>query len=281
MPYISAVVATLNRTAELQRLFESVLSNGKVDLELIIVDQNRNFLIDTLIAEYNTRLNILHVKMEEANQSKARNYGASLAKGSVLCFPDDDCWFEKDSIKKVSEYFGTPTAADLLIIHWKQNPVQGIPSGKLSPRFIYSFKAVGYATYVMFFKREKYEALGGFMQTIGIGKYIGGGEDSELLFRAAKEKFSIRYDSEIDVNHIYIPVYNRDLPIIRARQRAMGLMYYRYPVSPFVIFKGMLSPFIKMITAARPEKKKHYNAGVGRVQGFLHGFTNSKLLFKK
>lgn len=280
MPFISAVVATLNRTTELERFFDSVLLNRQADIELIIVDQNRDFLIDGLINKYMPKLNIVHVKMEEANQSKARNYGATLAKGRVLCFPDDDCWFENNSLHQVMQYFATGNAADMLIIHWKQNPVQGIPSGSLTPKFIYSFKAVGYATYVMFFKREKFEELGGFMQTIGIGKYIGGGEDSELLFRAAKENFSIYYDSKIGVNHLYIAVYIRDMPTIRARQRAMGLMYYQYPVSAFVIFKGMISPFIKMITAPGADRKKHYNAGVGRLQGFIHGYKNAKLLFK-
>ncbi len=281
MPYISAVVATLNRTTEIERLFDSVLLNGDADIELIIVDQNLDFLIDGLINKYMPKLNIVHVKMVEANQSKARNYGASLAKGTVLCFPDDDCWFESDSLNQVMHYFTSGSAADMLIIHWKQNPVQGVLSGYLSPKFIYSFKAVGYATYVMFFKREKFEELGGFMQTIGIGKYIGGGEDSELLFRAAKQNFSIYYDSGIDVNHIYIPVYKRDLPVIRARQRAMGLMYYQYPVSAFIILKGMISPFIKMITAPGADRKKHYNAGVGRLQGFFHGYKKGKDIFKK
>src|SRR5688572_9200211 len=123
MQGISAVVATYRRRDELKRLFDSVLANSIANIELIVVDQNQDGLLDAVIQEYNTRLDILHLKMEVPNQSKARNFGATKAKYPVICFPDDDCWFEPDSLRKVQSYFDKNPATDLLIINWKQNPV--------------------------------------------------------------------------------------------------------------------------------------------------------------
>jgi glycosyltransferase involved in cell wall biosynthesis len=279
---ISAIVATLNRREELERLFKSILQGNSVMIEVIIIDQNKNDLLVELVSRYTSLLDIKHLRLNEANQSKARNYGASLAKYPIICFPDDDCWFENNSLGQVHQLFAEKSETEMLVIHWNQNPVQGIASGRLTKKMIYSFKGVGYATYVLFFKNEVFRQLGGFIETIGIGKYIGGGEDSELTFRAAERNLNIFYDENIHVNHKYIPIYQRDLPVIRARQRAMGLMYYRYNVGLTVMLKGLASPFIKMFgSLGSAAGKKHFNVFLGRMQGLLHGYTNGKKIFDK
>src|SRR5438874_54715 len=102
---VSAVVATYRRKEELRRLFESVLAQVPHPLELIIVDQNRDGLIDDLMAEYSDRLPLVHLRMEEANQSKARNLGAKAARYEILCFPDDDCWFDEGALQGVQQHF--------------------------------------------------------------------------------------------------------------------------------------------------------------------------------
>lgn len=272
MKGISAIVATYRRKDELPRLFDSMLQNNIANLEVIVVDQNQDGLIDGVIAEYGNRLDIVHLKMKEPNQSKARNFGATQAKYPVVCFPDDDCWFENDSLKKVQQFFEEKPATDLLVINWKQNPVVHTNSFRLTKKEVYSFKAVGYVTYVLFFNAGIFSKLGGFMETIGIGKYIGGGEDSELTFRAASLNLDIFYHADIIVNHKYIPILSRDLNIIRARQRAMGLMYAKYSLPKYVIFRGLTAPLVKMAFCMNKRKaREYYNMFLGRKEGYLYG----------
>ena len=77
---LSAIVATYNRKKELERLLHSFVVNKYESLaEVIIVDQNKDHLIDDLIKVYRTQLTIKHLKCNEPNQSKARNFGASQA----------------------------------------------------------------------------------------------------------------------------------------------------------------------------------------------------------
>jgi glycosyltransferase involved in cell wall biosynthesis len=281
MKGISAVVATYNRKTELENLFQSLLLSQFKEFELIIVDQNTDGLIDALVKEYQESLSIVHLKYGETNQSKARNYGAKQAKYPVVCFPDDDCWFDPDSFFKVVTHF-EKNQTDLLIVKWKQHPGFPSTSQKLHKKAIYSFRSVGYATIVLFFRKEVLIALGGFTETIGIGQYIGGGEDSELTFRAVRNHLNIYYDASIYVNHKYAPINTRSQSIIRTRQRAMGMIYAQYDIPYHIIARGLASPLLKMVIPGNIKRSsEYYNMFLGRWEGFLYTMKNKKKLFSQ
>lgn len=281
MKGISAVVATYRRSKELKTLLDSIISNEIPNIEVIIVDQNSDGLIDSIIEDYKNKLDIVHLKIKEPNQSKARNTGAESAKYSILCFPDDDCWFEKDSLQKTEKYFESNSQTDLLIINWKQNPRVVSNSYQLKKKDMFSFRSVGYVTYVLFFKTDVFLSLGGFIIDIGIGKYIGGGEDSELAFRAITNDLNIYYNGEIFVNHNYISIYSRDLKVLRARQRAMGLMYVMYDIPFYIILRGIVSPIVKIFIAFNGKKiRQHYNLFLGRIEGYKYGKKNKHIIKK-
>ncbi|RYD97309.1 MAG: glycosyltransferase family 2 protein [Sphingobacteriales bacterium] len=271
MKGISAVVATYRRKDELRRLFESVLEQPPSRYELIIVDQNTDGLLDEIIDAYSDRIPIVHLRMEEANQSKARNLGAKVAQYEILCFPDDDCWFERGALRGVQLHFDRQDT-DLLIINWAQNPYRHDLSHSLSRNEVFSFRSVGYVTYVQFYKRHAFNRLGGFLSNVGIGQYIGGGEDSELTFRAIKEGLRVYYEAGIHVNHNYIPVQSRKHDIIRARQRGMGMVYAVYNIPYYVILRGFIGPLAKMLFHSMNRKKsgEYYNMFRGRLEGFVH-----------
>ena len=277
MEGISAIIATYKRKAELEKLLQSFVLNKYPAAEIIIVDQNPDNLIDDLISSYRAALEIKHLKLNVPNQSLARNYGVKEATYPVICFPDDDCWFDNDTLQKVSDHFSTHTTTDLLIVNWKQNQRPGgAVSQPLGARQICSFKApVHYGTIVLFFKRESFIRIGGFNESIGLGFYIGGGEDSELMFRAANQNLNIYYDAGIYINHNYTPLVTRDLQSIRSRQRAIGFIYIKCRVSAFVLVRGVFSPLLNMFVCFNQTAiKAHYHTLMGRLEGLVYGFRN-------
>lgn len=279
MQGISAVVATYQRTTVLQRLLESIKRNGITSIEVIIVDQNLNNLIDEIIKDYKDEMQIIHLKMNQANQSKARNYGASFAKYPIICFPDDDCWYDDNALTLVMENFNKINA-DLLIIKWKQDPSYKLNSGFLNKKIIHSFRAVGYATITVFFKKNFFNKIKGFDESIGLGKYIGGGEDTDILFKSVKYNGSVYYDSLIYVNHDYVAIETRtNLDSIRARQRGIGLVYYKYKLPAFILIRSFISPLIKMIISLNTKKiQAYYNMLIGRFEGYRYGIKNRNSL---
>jgi glycosyltransferase involved in cell wall biosynthesis len=275
MTGISAVVATYKRKFELERLLRSVLDDS-AHLEMIIVDQNTDNLIDDLVAAYAKSLQIIHLKVAEANQSKARNHGAQHASMPVICFPDDDCWFDHDSVKNVIAYFDNNEKTDLLIINWRQKAIDGnSTSALLTKKIIYSYKApVNYGMIALFFRREPFFKLGGLIEDIGIGKYIGAGEDAEILFRSAKKGLQIFYEARIFINHHYTHDEKRSVATTRSRQRAPGFIYSRYG-SPYVVIRGLVSPLFKMIFSPNMQSSKiYYNTFLARFEGLLYGFRH-------
>ncbi|MGC4034408.1 MAG: glycosyltransferase family A protein [Chitinophagaceae bacterium] len=272
MSGLSAVIATYNRKDELKRLFDSAIANQLKPLELIVVDQNDNGLIDDLIRSYQDRLDIIHLKYAERQNSKARNFGAEKAKYPIICFPDDDCWYDEKSLHQVLNYFAVNPAAELLIIRWNQNPHFELNSLSLSFKTIATFKApIGYAAITLFMKKEVFMAVKGFDATFGIGSYIGGGEDTDLIFKISSAGKSVYYDHTIGVNHLYNPSRNNSVAIIRSRQRGIGLLYSKYKLSPIVIIRGMLSPLVKILFSFKSDSiKQSYNMLAGRLEGYFY-----------
>jgi glycosyltransferase involved in cell wall biosynthesis len=271
MKGISAVVATYQRKEELRRLFDSFLLTPTENLEVIVVDQNRNGLLDDLIDAYRSVLTLKHLKLSEANQSRARNLGAAQASYDIVCFPDDDCWFDPGAMADVQNHFDANPDTELLIINWAQAPRRVETSQPLSRNEVFSFRSVGYVTYVQFYRIEAFRKLGGFLEDVGIGRFIGGGEDSELTFRALQHDMRVYYEAGIRVNHYYIPVRTRAHHIIRARQRGMGMVYATYDIPYHVILRGMLAPLIKMVLSLnRKRSGEYYNMFRGRLEGFIY-----------
>ena len=75
--------------------------------EIIIIDQNGSNLLDEIISVFQHQLPINHHKVEFRGLSKAKNYGAKIASGAFISFPDDDCLIFKDTYSKAFEEINT------------------------------------------------------------------------------------------------------------------------------------------------------------------------------
>lgn len=101
MPLVSIVIPAYNSSKVIKATLLSVIDQTYSNIEVIIVDDySDDFLaLSALIDSLNdTRIN-LHRLKEKGNGAIARNYGASLSKGSVLCFLDADDIWETSKIK--------------------------------------------------------------------------------------------------------------------------------------------------------------------------------------
>jgi glycosyltransferase involved in cell wall biosynthesis len=91
---ISLVVCTLGRTTPLERLFESLLTQEHKNFEVIVVDQNRDNRLDPLFEDKRWPFPLRRLRTPgELGASRGRNTGWPIAEGSVIVFPDDDCWY--------------------------------------------------------------------------------------------------------------------------------------------------------------------------------------------
>lgn len=180
---ISLIVGTLGRRAPLIRLIDSVKSQTHDNWELVIVDQNRDGLLEDLPTPDDPKVTRIPCA---PGLSRARNLGIRAATGQVLAFPDDDCWYAPWVLRDVVSWLARrPDSAGLaltLAVPGRREPRRR-PSPKIArPMAIWKRCASG----TIFLRREVVETIGGFDETLGLGAGTpwGSGEETDLLLRA-------------------------------------------------------------------------------------------------
>lgn len=218
---VSVVICSYNRAdyigAALDSLYQQTAS--KEDFEVIVVDNNSSDGTDEVFLAWrasNPLGNFTYTTETQQGASYARNTGARLAKGSWLCFMDDDAVATPDYIKNI-------------IRHIKNQPLIVGFGGRIIPKYIpeepkwmsyYVSSLVGNFDYAptacafengkyplesnMIVKKEVYDAIGGFNTAIPgvVGTLRIGGEGKELFFRIMALGHTIYYDPTICVHHV-------------------------------------------------------------------------------
>jgi glycosyltransferase involved in cell wall biosynthesis len=125
----SLIITSRHKPIELNRFLFSVLKQKDIDIndiEIIFVDQGNN---KEIINDFNKKLNIIYLKIDEVSLSKARNYGFKYAKGDIIGFPDDDCWYDKNYLVEVHNYFMENRNVAMWISNVK-DPIKNLLYGK-------------------------------------------------------------------------------------------------------------------------------------------------------
>lgn len=198
----SLIVATLNRTAELDKLLFSLTKADPLSFEVIIVDQNQNKQLEEIVELYSDIMNIKHICFHEKNASMARNFGALAASGNWLAFPDDDCCYLPETLICARELIKVQSF-DLLIgclLDFDLKPWSKFvqKDGFISsPRVLQS--KIKEPT--IFIRKCNFTDLKGFDERFGPGAEYNSGEGIELAFRILKRKQRILFSSKLQILH--------------------------------------------------------------------------------
>lgn len=198
---ISLVVCTVGRSIPLARLLRSFRRQRCEDLEIVLVDQNAPGHLDSLLAEFND-LPIRRI-YSERGLSRARNKGLEQARGTIVGFPDDDCWYGAGFVERVRRFFD-------------ENPNIGVVTGRtidangcesvskhLPHRMLISKTTVFQAgnSNTLFLRSSVLRDVTGFDEALGIGARFGSGEETDLLLRALAAGHIVAYEPGLTVFH--------------------------------------------------------------------------------
>jgi len=107
----SVVIPTYLRQKDLAELFESILNQTCMPLEVIVVDDSPTDEINKLCTEYGTKfaekgVHLFYIKNDrERSAAIARNIGVENSKGDIVLFLDSDVVLEKNFIEEVLRVF--------------------------------------------------------------------------------------------------------------------------------------------------------------------------------
>lgn len=223
---ISLITTSFDRQVELDRFALGVAEqNHNAEIEVIFVSQGPAKL--RLPVDSCAKVTMLEHRIGECIPlSVARNIGLQSATGDIVGFPDDDCWYEPNLLRNISEYFSrNPQIGCIctnvfdpqtkLSLQSERFFQRGLPLGRRPAQknrnidFRNLFKFVN--SNGIFAKREVLEQIGGrFNEQLGVGCKIGSAEETELVSRMLSRSLVVQYVGEIQVYHPVIEnnVYN-------------------------------------------------------------------------
>jgi glycosyltransferase involved in cell wall biosynthesis len=277
MPEFSLIVATKERTAELARLIASIDRQSGPDFELIVVDQNEDARLEAILAASEHRERIRHLRCK-AGVSLARNLGMEQAKGRIIGFPDDDCWYPPDTLRNLSEWFRGNPAYDMLTVNsLDENGIRSAnrwfqDSCDLSRLNIYR-TSVGYT---IFIRGDGNASPVRYDESSGPGAntpYLGG-EDTDFVLAAMERGARGRFEAKWHIGHPLKDIRNatvsRDRAYIYGRgmgfvQRKHGLWWLSAGLAAFDFARAICAYAVGRRTSAR----LWYRHGRGIVDGFF------------
>lgn len=266
---ISLVTATFGRVEEVQTLLNSLLSQTYKKFELIIIDQNNHDKLKNIIDRFDT-LDIKYIKSSIKGLSYNRNLGLKIAKGDIIGFPDDDCFYSSNVLEEVDFFFNSKNECQLYILEAK-DPITNKPFIQKYNGKVNRSNTLKYCCSINFFVRNK-NIL--FDENLGVGSYWGSGEESDFLWNYLKKNDFGLFLPNACVYHLYYPIETISKERLYTYALGFGALFkkeiiYRRNFNYIFLFLYSLLRSLGGFIISR-QKKSYYLTLKGRICGFIN-----------
>lgn len=275
------VVASVDRTAELRRLFGSLERQTHQDFRVVLVDQNDDDRLDA-VARAHPDLRIVTVRAARG-LSRARNAALGHLRGDVVAFPDDDCVYPADLLDRVARRL--EEAPDLAGVTGRAVDEDGVstPSwsadaARLTPTNLWN-RAI---SYTIFLRRDLVARTGEFDERLGLGAGTpsSSGEETDYLVRAVRLGGRIEYDPSLTVVHPARRYASDELSAIATRDgTSLGYILRKHRYPPHSVARLLVRPALgaAVAVAQRDRERAAFQLRTlaGRVAGY-RGASSSK-----
>jgi hypothetical protein len=285
-PFFSLVLATFGRTDELGRMFDSLAGQSFTSFEVIVVDQNPDDRVcGHVSAARHAGLQVSHLRLERPNLSGARNLGVDAARGRFVGFPDDDCWYEIDTLQRMHDALTGSPGLDGAIARWTDVDPENACDGatRVSLDQWRRFRGGDASSITLFLRRERLVRLGGFDPRIGVGRWYGAGEETDLLLRLLGSGAQLARVPASRVRHRppepAVGLTWSRLQARRARARGVGAIYVKHRLSPWTVGRGLAAPIVNGLRGREGGNPVAglafgFATSIGRLEGALRWLAN-------
>ncbi|SNS74336.1 Glycosyltransferase, GT2 family [Noviherbaspirillum humi] len=275
-PDITLVLATVGRTSELGRLFDSFAAQSFANFEVVVVDQNSDDrLLPHLERARYLGLSVRHIRHDPPNLAAARNAGIEAARGRWIGFPDDDCWYDPKVLEQVAARFEQADQPEGVVVRWVEQNEQPLTAARLTWKRASAFRDVPVSSITLFCHRALFKTIGGFDARLGVGQYFGAGEETDFVLRALRSGAAFCYEPLAEVHHHVNPEKPDPTPqarlAVRHRARGTGALYVKHQLPAWVILRGLLSPILRPLLKGAFGADLAHGCAVmlGRIDGML------------
>lgn len=105
MSLVTIILTTLNKERFLARSIASCLNQTHFNLELVIVDGGSQDRTLEIVSDFkDDRIRIVHQPANVGKLPGAINLGMANARGELITWAQDDCWYEPNAIETMAQY---------------------------------------------------------------------------------------------------------------------------------------------------------------------------------
>ncbi len=277
---VSLVLATLGRDCELLDFLKSLLFQTYKDFELIVIDQNKDGLIDSILESFKPVLDIKHIKVDFTGNARARDYGIALAQGRILAFPDDDCAYASDVLEKVVAEFARQEQIAILVAGSYDFSSTRFSIGVNSHKAGYftRFKMMG-VEFTQFFDLQRIDRAQFHLDhDFGIGSKYAGGEGFEMLYRLLRAGGRAFYTPSIKIYHADKDHYKLGTARMLMYSTGIGAYMRKFAnqhdafILYYIVRKMFVAPALKMTWAMLLCNRKKLAYSFYNLVGIWRGF---------
>lgn len=273
---ISLIQTSQNRRSELKRFVDSIIKQENIDLkkiQLIFVDQESN---NDVFKPLEGFIDFLTIKTNHCSLSHARNLAIPYVKGKIIGFPDDDCWYESNTLEKVLSFFEShPEYDGLSGIGLNENNIL-THTFPLKAQVITREKRCAAISYTMFFRFQKDVR---FNENIGVGSpyKLGAGEETDYMLNLMEiYNYQMYYNPDIIVHHPASSDNSDHLRMIKKRylySRGAGYLMRLHKFSIKYYLRSFIRPlggvFVYFLRCDFVMTKMYIFVIKGMVEGFF------------
>lgn len=269
---IALLVATVDRKESVVRLLNSLGQQTFRNFTVYIGDQNSSPILQDIIDYFRSQINIIHCPISRQGLSAVRNIllekALSHKKYDWIAFPDDDCWYEPDTLKNLSLFSRRyPKISGILCSQKDENGIFRYSKPKDINRFNAFFAS---ETYVQFYRVSAISCIGNFDVQLGPGTGLpyGCGEDTDYVLRALKSGIKIVRESSIVVCHPK-PRIQDNKYIKKWQTYGYGRIYLlrKHKFPKWFIIANIFYPLAKALTEGSTSWNYRKNMFLGRWYG--------------
>ena len=244
MSGFSLILTTYRRNEDALRFLRSVAaSDYHFKVEVILVDQNDNDELKRIISTLDlSSITLQYYQVERTSLSKARKTGMDKATQSIIAYPDDDCWYEPDTLRNVQANFEDDPNTGIVLANWVEHDY-AYSTGKrvIGMSEIRRFRTVPLSSICLFVNRALINQIKGFDERLGLGTNFSGGEDFDIVLRSSRYG-KIIFDPSARVHHAFDKTRSNNFKLAYNRAKGTGALYIKHKLPLPVILRGLFSP---------------------------------------
>ena len=271
----SLILATIGRTEEVKNFLSSLVSQSYQSYELIVVDQNYDDRLVSIINYFKDKFPILHLR-STPGLSRARNVALKYISGDIVAFPDDDCLYPPETLERVANFFINHSAVDGLTGRPLDNSTQWHHQAGSVNRFNVWRRAI---SYTIFIRQPVVEQVGYFDESLGVGAGTpwGAGEEADYMLRILEAGFKVHYDPTLTVSHpgpIQVQKEDFTISLDKTYRYAMGygrvlaLRNFPWWFFTYQSVRPVVGAMLAIFQGRREKAIVHWKVFQGRVKGW-------------